>query len=69
VPLTASAARQTITVTGTKVLFYASHLMLDADGHALLDDGVLHVTADHISLDLRSGMSLFRRELRRRKAS
>jgi len=54
VPLAASAARETITVTGSKVLFYASHLMLDADGNALLDDGVLHVSADHITVDLRS---------------
>jgi hypothetical protein len=35
-------------------LFYASHLLLDAEGHAALDDGVLHVAADHISVDLRA---------------
>ena len=35
-------------------MFYASHLLLDADGGAFLDDGVLHVSADHISVDLRA---------------
>jgi hypothetical protein len=53
-PIEASAARQTVTVSGSKVSFYASHLLLDAEGRALLDDGVLHVVADHISLDLRA---------------
>ncbi|MBV8172895.1 MAG: hypothetical protein JO219_13290 [Candidatus Eremiobacteraeota bacterium] len=45
---------QTVTLTGTSVRFYASHLVLDANGGAYLDDGVVHVSAAHITVDLRA---------------
>lgn len=41
-----------VTVKGADVEFYAGHLVLDARGGAALDDGVLHVTADRIIVDL-----------------
>lgn len=41
-----------MTVRGADVEFYAGHLVIDARGGATLDDGVLHVTADHIVVDL-----------------
>ena len=56
VPVAAAAgtAHPAVTVSGTTVLFYAGHVMLDARGKARLDDGVLHVSADRILLDLRA---------------
>ncbi len=43
-----------VTVTGATVEFFAGHVVLDAIGGARLDDGVLHVSADRIVLDLRA---------------
>src|SRR5580704_6873542 len=43
-----------VTVSGSTVFFYAGHVVLDVRGGAHLDDGVLHVTADRILLDLRA---------------
>jgi hypothetical protein len=50
----AGGAHPAVTVTGGIVSFYAGHVVLDARGRARLDDGVLHVTADRIVIDLRS---------------
>jgi|GEM_PF-1696350 len=50
----AATAHPAVTVTGDIVSFYAGHVVLDARGRARLDDGVLHVTADRIVLDLRA---------------
>jgi len=41
-----------VTVRGADVEFYAGHLVLDAKGDATLDDGVVHVSADRILVDL-----------------
>jgi len=43
---------QAVTVRAAIVDFYAGHLVLDARGGATLDDGVLHVAADRIIVDL-----------------
>jgi hypothetical protein len=43
-----------VSISGATVKFYAFRLVLEASGRALLDDGVLHVSADHITLDLHS---------------
>lgn len=50
----AAAADQhrAVTLRGGDVEFYAGHLVLDARYGAYLDDGVLHVSADRIVLDL-----------------
>jgi len=53
-PAEAGPPRQTVSISGTAVRFYASHLVLDATGTAYLDDGVVHVSANHITLDLRA---------------
>jgi len=43
-----------VSVSGGTVEFFAGHVVLDARGGARLDDGVLHVSADRIVVDLRS---------------
>jgi hypothetical protein len=53
-PAPSYASRPTVSLSGTSLLFFPGHLLLDAHGQAFLDDGVLHVTADHIALDLRA---------------
>lgn len=53
-PANADPHRPTITISGATVRFFALHLLLDANGGAYLDDGVLHVSATHITLDLRA---------------
>jgi hypothetical protein len=53
-PALAATSHPAVTVTGGTVEFYAGHVVLDARGGARLDDGVLHVSADRIVLDLRS---------------
>jgi hypothetical protein len=55
IPGAAQAAppRQTIKLRAQYVDFYAGHLVLDGRGDATLDDGVLHVNADRIIVDLR----------------
>ena len=51
-PAWANTSHPAVTVRGADVEFYAGHLVLDAKGGASLDDGVLHVTADRIVVDL-----------------
>ncbi|HLW38026.1 MAG TPA: hypothetical protein VKR99_06320, partial [Candidatus Eremiobacteraceae bacterium] len=56
--LPASAARSaalhpTLTVSAQTVGFYAGHVVLDAQGTADLNDGVVRVQADRIIVDLR----------------
>ena len=51
-------AHPAVTVTGSIVSFYAGHVVLDAHGGARLDDGVLHVSADRIIVDLRTNRYL-----------
>jgi hypothetical protein len=53
-----STAHPAVTVTGSIVSFYAGHVVLDAHGGARLDDGVLHVSADRIMVDLRTNRYL-----------
>ncbi|HYK53358.1 MAG TPA: hypothetical protein VEV38_07495, partial [Candidatus Eremiobacteraceae bacterium] len=48
----AATLHPAVTVKGADVEFYAGHLVLDARGGATLDDGVLHVSADRIIVDL-----------------
>jgi hypothetical protein len=48
----AATLHPAVTLKGADVEFYAGHLVLDARGGATLDDGVLHVTADRIIVDL-----------------
>jgi hypothetical protein len=50
----ARTAHPAVTVSGDTVFFYAGHVVLDVRGGAHLDDGVLHVSADRILLDLRA---------------
>ena len=57
--LPASAARSTalhptLTVSAQTVGFYAGHVVLDAQGTADLNDGVVRVQADRIIVDLRA---------------
>jgi hypothetical protein len=54
VPAQAATSHPAVTVTGGTVQFFAGHVVLDARGSARLDDGVLHVSADRIVVDLRS---------------
>src|ERR1022692_3328285 len=54
----AGTAHPAVTVTGNVVSFYAGHVVLDARGGARLDDGVLHVSADRIIVDLRANRYL-----------
>jgi len=51
-PAHAGTLHPAVTVRGANVDFYAGHLVLDAQGGATLDDGVLHVRADRIIVDL-----------------
>ena len=51
-PVRAATLHPAVTVRGADVEFYSGHLVLDARGGATLDDGVLHVTADRIIVDL-----------------
>ncbi len=51
---TAAPLRPTVTLRADFVGFYPGHLVLDGIGHAFLDDGVLHVQADRIILDMRN---------------
>jgi hypothetical protein len=53
-PAQAATSHPAVTVTGGTVEFFAGHVVLDARGGAHLDDGVLHVSADRIVVDLRS---------------
>ena len=53
-PALGSTLHPAVTLTGAAVQFYAGHVVLDARGGARLDDGVLHVSADRIVLDLRA---------------
>jgi len=52
VSVDAATLHPAVTVKGADVEFYAGHLVLDARGGATLDDGVLHVSADRIIVDL-----------------
>lgn len=51
-PAAALTQHPAVTLTGSNVDFYAGHLVLDAKGGAMLDDGIVHVTADRILVDL-----------------
>jgi hypothetical protein len=51
-PAQAIVLHPAVTLHGAAIDFYAGHLVLDAQGNAALDDGVLHVGADRIILDL-----------------
>lgn len=51
-PAAAVTLHPAVTVRGSNVYFYAGHLVLDASGGATLDDGVVHVSADRIILEL-----------------
>jgi hypothetical protein len=51
-PAAAFTLHPAVTVRGANVYFYAGHLVLDANGGATLDDGVVHVSADRIIVDL-----------------
>ena len=53
-PAQAFVAHEAVTVRAADIEFYSGHLVLDAKGDASLDDGVLHVSADRIILDLTS---------------
>ncbi len=48
-----AAVHGTVSLQAQFVGFYPGHLILDGIGRAYLDDGVLHVHADRIILDLR----------------
>jgi hypothetical protein len=50
----AAPPHPTVSMQAQFVGFYAGHLVLDARGDASLDDGVLHVRADRIILDMRA---------------
>jgi hypothetical protein len=49
-----AAPHGTVSLQAQFVGFYPGHLILDGIGSAFLDDGVLHVHADRIILDLRA---------------
>ena len=51
----AQAATPTVSLQAEFVGFYPGHLVLDGIGSAFLDDGVLHVSADRIIFDMRTG--------------
>jgi len=51
-PALAYTLHQAVTLRASNLEFYAGHLVLDGRGGASLDDGVLHVRADRIILDL-----------------
>ena len=53
-PAAAFLVRPEISLHGQSVLFYAGHLVLEASGGAAIDDGILHVSADRIIVDLRT---------------
>jgi len=51
-PAAAYTVHPAVTVRAANIDFYAGHLVLDASGGAFLDDGVAHVFADRILVDL-----------------
>lgn len=51
-PARAVELHPAVTVRAALVEFYAGHLVLDCTGGATLDDGVLHVSANRIVVDL-----------------
>ncbi len=53
-PASAAVQHPTVTLRAQYVGFYAGHLVLDGDGNASFDDGVLHVEANRIIVDLRA---------------
>ncbi|MBC5825927.1 MAG: hypothetical protein GIX02_14120 [Candidatus Eremiobacteraeota bacterium] len=53
-PANAFTLHSAVSLNARAIEFFAGHVVLDAQGGAAIDDGVLHVSADRIVLDLRA---------------